>query len=299
MWKWNSLFLLLVVPGFAQQPQQAVEPHMGALARVTVWSPDPEAPQRAFDRIRQLDQLLSDYKPESELNRLCRAAAWQPVRVSEDLFRVLEIAQRVSAWSDGAFDVTLGPLTTLWRKGLPPAAEARARTGWRYVQLDASTQSVTLLRAGMQLDLGGIAKGYAAHEALKMLAGSALVAIGGDICAGSAPPGRMGWRVAVEQPGAPRTVVTLVNQCVSTSGDSEQIRQFGGVRSSHILNPTSGAGLSGGESAAVVASNGAIADALATALAANPLLMDGAVREFGVSARVNGRRARAAGDAFR
>jgi thiamine biosynthesis lipoprotein len=102
---------------------EAVEPHMGTLVRVTIYSRDASPMRAAFDRIAQLDERLSDYKPDSELNRLCRTHD-QAVSVSEDLFRVLEAAQRLSALTDGAFDITIGPVTHLWRLGKIADVEA-------------------------------------------------------------------------------------------------------------------------------------------------------------------------------
>lgn len=211
------LFALLVKPATAQaaeQPLEAVEPHMGTLVRIKLFAADEHQARSsfraAFDRIAQLDAILSDYKPESELNRLCRAPAGRPVAVSEDLFRVLAASQELAVQTGGAFDVTLGPVIRLWRQArkenrLPGAAalqEASTRCGYRKMHLDAQQRAATLDEPGMQLDLGGIAKGYAADAALEILRGrgirSALVAISGDIVCGDPPPGKRGWKIAAD-----------------------------------------------------------------------------------------------------
>lgn len=244
---------------------EAAEPHMGTVVRITVYARDDAAIRPAFARIAELDQKLSDYKPDSELNQVCRAAHDHAIRVSDDLYRVLQAAQKLAERSHGAFDVTVGPVTHLWRQGKLADAETLERVGWRNLVLRDHTVFLTL--PGMQLDLGGIAKGYAADEALKTLrehgVTRALVAISGDIAAGGAPPGKDGWTVAIE-PGGGK--ITLKNAAVSTSGDTEQFLNSGGIRYSHIIDPKTGFGLTSGIAVTVIARRGLDADPLATAL---------------------------------
>jgi len=239
---------------------------MGTLVRITIYARDASPMRAAFDRIAELDETLSDYKPESELNRLCRTHD-QPVHVSEDVFRVLEASQKLSVLTDGAFDVTIGPVTHLWRLGKAPDAETMARVGWRNMAIDRKHRTVTLKRAGMQLDLGAIAKGYAGDEALKTLRAlgvkQALIAVSGDIVAGDAPPGTRGWRIGLEAAGEE---ILLRNAAVSTSGDSEQFREIGGVRYSHIIDPKTGLGLTAAIAVTVIARRGLDADPIATAV---------------------------------
>ena len=245
---------------------EGVEPHMGTLVRVTIYSKDASPIKAAFRRISELDEKLSDYDPDSELNRLCRTYN-EAVKVSEDLFHVLEASQTLSKLTDGAFDVTIGAVTHLWRVGKTPDAETMARVGWRNLVLNKRHRTAELKVAGMQLDLGAIAKGFAADEALKTLRGlgvnRALIAVSGDIVAGDAPPGTRGWRVGVEPAGGE---ILLRNAAVSTSGDTEQSRQIGGVRYSHIIDPKTGRGLTSSIAVTVVARRGLEADPIATAV---------------------------------
>ena len=177
----NSSLALLsfcVLASAQQERIEAIRTCMGTQFRITVYAADIAGAQKAiaaaFVRAEQLDQRLSDYKPDSELNQLCRV---RRMRVSEDLFTVLSYAQRVARESDGAFDATLGPVIRLWREArrlrtLPSAAaiaEARARSGYLKLKFLPASREVVLTRAGMQLDLGGIAKGYAADEMLRVL----------------------------------------------------------------------------------------------------------------------------------
>ncbi len=258
--------------------------HMGTLFRIVLYAEDQSAAERAsgaaFARIAALDAALSDYRDGSELMALCRQAGGPAVRVSQDLFRVLAEAQAMARRSGGAFDVTVGPVVRLWRRArrtgqwpdAPRLAEARARIGYRELALDRRTRSVRLAKPGMLLDLGGIAKGFAAAEALAVLEGfgirSALVAGGGDIVVSEAPPGAAGWRIAIaplNRNGTPPPRLLLRNAAVSTSGDAEQAVEIGGVRYSHIIDPRTGRAVVGRSSVTVVAPAGALADALATA----------------------------------
>jgi thiamine biosynthesis lipoprotein len=261
------------------------EPHMGTRIQITVYAADEATARRAaraaFDRVAALDGIMSDYRPTSELMRLCQQAGGEPVRVSEDLFQVLSRSQDLSRRSGGAFEVTVGPVVRLWRaarkdRKLPEAGElARARElgGFDKVKLDPKARTVQLTRAGMQLDLGGIAKGYAADAAQAVLKKHgitrALVAAGGDIVVSGPPPGREGWSVGIaplERPGKPARSLVLRDAAVSTSGDIEQFVEIDGKRYSHIVDPKTGLGLVGRSSVTVLAPCGTASDGLATAV---------------------------------
>ena len=262
------------------------EPHMGTMMKIALYSSDQiaatAASRAAFDRIAALDHIMSDYRSDSELMQLCDGAGGPAVRISEDLWRVMAAAQDLSAKSDGAFDITVGPVVQLWRRArrrheLPEPerlAAALALVGYQNVILDAKRRTVRLLKPGMRLDLGGIAKGDAADQALLVLRRNripmALVAAAGDIAAGDAPPERADWRIGVEAfespASAPSEFVGIHNSAVSTSGDSEQHLEIGGVRYSHIVDPKTGMALTGCRSATVTAPHDINADCYATAL---------------------------------
>ncbi|MEX1232450.1 MAG: FAD:protein FMN transferase [Planctomycetaceae bacterium] len=258
---------------------------MGIPFAITLYAADEEAAnlavERAYARIRELDQILSDYDPDSEVNRLCRDAVnGKAVAASPELLFVLKKSLRLSRQTDGAFDVSIGPVVSLWRrarrqKKLPDAGElaaARDRVGYELIQLDEEAGTVTLKRAGMKLDFGGIAKGYAGDEALRILSEAgikrALVAGSGDIVAGDPPPGKAGWRIGIaslaDPEGTPARFVELCLAAISTSGDTYQFVEIDGVRYSHIVDPRTGIGLTARRSVTVVACEGITADSLAT-----------------------------------
>ncbi len=260
--------------------------HMGTLFRIVLYAPDAAtastASNAAFDRIAKLDDTMSDYRPSSELRSLCRAAGGPPVRVSEDLYRVLAASQELTRRTDGAFDITIGPVVQLWRRArrrheLPNAqrlARARMLVGFEKLRLDPEKKTAQLSKKGMLLDLGGIAKGYAADQALDVLKKhgirSALVAASGDIAVSATPPGRMGWRVGIAPLDSPKKppwrYLSLHDAAVSTSGDAEQHVEIGGKRYSHIVDPRTGMGLTGRHSVTVVACNATNSDSMATAI---------------------------------
>lgn len=280
-------FLLLALNGCATNSPvlhrfEFASPHMGTLFTITLYAADETnagvAAREAFARVAELDSVMSDYDADSELMRLCAQPSGQPVPVSRDLFDVLERAQNFSRMSGGAFDVTVGPYTRLWRfsrkrKILPSPAElakARAAVGWEKLRLDPRARTVTLLAPDMRLDLGGIGKGYAADAALKILRTHgltrALVAASGDIAIGDAPPGQGGWRIGIApidaRTNAVAKAVLLCNAGVSTSGDTEQFVEIDGVRYSHDLNPATGLGLTNRIQATVIARDATASDAL-------------------------------------
>lgn len=284
-------FLWTNIPGgFSQGPLltrfEFAQAHMGTWFRIICYTRDTAtaklATNAAFERIAELDHIMSDYSPTSELTLLCQQAGGPPIRVSEELFYVLSRAQEIARISEGAFDVTVGPVVRLWRRArrrqeLPdPArlASALQLVGFDKLQLNEKFRTIELLKKGMVLDLGAIAKGFAADEALRVLrqhcVDRALVAAGGDIAVSGAPPDSDGWNIGIaplELPETPPTkYLRLREAAVSTSGDAEQFVEIGGKRYSHIVDPKTGLGLIGHSSVTVVAPDGTTSDSLATAI---------------------------------
>jgi thiamine biosynthesis lipoprotein len=261
---------------------------MGVPFRVTLYAASAsvarEAAEAAFARIEALNAVLSDYDSDSELSRLSASSgSGRFVAVDRDLWRVLECAQRFAERSGGAFDITVGPLVNLWRaarrkKELPATGriqDALGRVGYRCLVLDPAVRAACLEVPRMRLDAGGIAKGYAAQEAVETLKArgvpACMVEGGGDIALGAPPPGRRGWRIEVaelDHPDAPPAQTIEVADCsVATSGDRYQRVTVDGVRYSHIVDPWTGVGLTDHSVVTVVASCGMEADALAKVVA--------------------------------
>jgi thiamine biosynthesis lipoprotein len=304
LWKIVALMLVLIDGGWGSgQAKEALpryerrQPHMGTEFTILVVSTeagkdgdaaDPamvEAVDAAFRRIAELDQRLSNYQRDSELNQLAAGAPHtQPSPVSDDLYRVLLRSEEVSRASEGAFDITVGPLTRLWRQARRTQAwpdatrlqQTRDLVGYERVHLHPEMQGASLERAGMQLDLGGIAKGDALDQAYEELRrrgySHSLVEGGGDLRVGAAPPaadGKPGWVIAVAGLHAAESEagrLRLADRAVATSGDLHQYFEYDGVRYSHLVDPRTGIGLRLRSSVTVVAPDGITADAWATAL---------------------------------
>lgn len=259
---------------------------MAVTVRIVLYAPDEEtangAAEAAFGRFHQLNDVLSDYDADSELRRLCDTSGeGKAVPVSDDLLNVLSHAQALSARTGGAFDVTVGPIVRLWRRArrrgeLPPQdmlEESLDLVGYRLVRLVPEIRGVELLKAGMRLDLGGIAKGYAIDEALKVLRrrgiAMALVDAGGDVGLGDPPPDKPYWMIgvaALEPNSPPSRYLQLSRVAVATSGDTWQHVEIDGRRYSHIVDPHTGIGLTDHSSVTIVAPNATAADALASAV---------------------------------
>ncbi|GHB52354.1 thiamine biosynthesis lipoprotein ApbE [Persicitalea jodogahamensis] len=269
--------------GFGQEKRYEFEKGlMGSPFRLVFYAKNDsvadEAAHRAFGRIEQLNDLLSDYRDGSEINRLsATSGSGQWIAVSDDLFRILSISKKVSRRTGGTFDVTIGPVVQLWRRAIrrnefPTEAElkvARRAVGYRFVKLRCRSQSVRLIRSGMRLDVGGIGKGYAADEAVKLLENlgitSVLIDAGGDITLAQPPPGRKAWEISVGS-GDSTVSMPLAQAGVATSGATYRYLEHEGVRYSHIVDPETGVGLRFHVRTTVIAPNGTLADALATAV---------------------------------
>ncbi|MCE9526959.1 MAG: FAD:protein FMN transferase [Planctomycetales bacterium] len=264
--------------------QRAV--HMGVEFEVVLYAPcesvAKQALAAAFARVAELDKRLSDYDSESELSRLSAGSpSADPVKVSDDLWKVLLASQALAARSEGKFDITIGPLTKLWRrarrqKELPTKEQiekALESVGYRHLELDEKLHTAKLLKPNMRLDAGGIAKGFAADEALAKIRElgitQALVRASGDIAAGDPPPGEKGWKIGMaplDPDKTPERFILLKNGAVSTSGDARQHLIVDGKRYSHIIDPQTGYGIAGRSSVSVIAPHGIDADSIASAV---------------------------------
>jgi len=241
-----------------------------------------EALAAAFAEVHRLETILSDYDPTSELSRLSATAPHaQPQAVGADLWRVLTQAVEIRDATGGAFDPTVGPLTTLWRQArrsgeLPrpeKLAQARGAVGPELLRLFPQTQGVTLVNPGMRLDLGGIGMGFTIDRTLALLrrrgVESALIDASGDIGVSAAPPHATGWKIAVSPldpaAGTAPEILLLAEAAITTSGDAHQGVEIDGRRYSHIVDPRTGLGVEGFSAVTVIAPNATTADALATA----------------------------------
>lgn len=294
MIKSRWFFLLIFIPLFSKaqlQRFQFTEPKMGSPFRLIFYAADSvraaELAHASFALVDSLNHIFSDYDSSSELNALNRAAGGNWIAVSEPLFTILEKSKRAASKSKNAFDITIGPLSAVWRasrraRTFPADSiiqQAVSKTGIQYLQLDATQRRAKLFQKAMRLDLGGIAKGYTAEAVVRYLASnniaSALLDAGGDIFCSAAPPNTTGWTIGINVPeqesGLLHKTLLIQHKAVASSGDAYQYTERNGKKYSHIIDPRTGYGVTFQRNVTVIANDGATADWLATACSILPI----------------------------
>jgi thiamine biosynthesis lipoprotein len=255
---------------------------MGSDLEIEVFGPDQAVCDRAVAEARaeidRLDRMMTDWKAESPLMDINRAAGVRPVPTTPELFFLVERSLRVSELTDGAFDITFAGAGKLWnwRAKDPQVPDAEtvkaslAAVGWKGVSLDAGKRSVFLTRPGMRIGLGAIAPGYAGDRAIEKIRAlgirDACVNMSGDLMAIGKRDGEP-WKVGITHPrrkGETLAVLPVSNAAVSTSGDYERCFEKDGRRYCHIIDPRTGYPADRCQSVTIVAPNLAFADALAT-----------------------------------
>jgi thiamine biosynthesis lipoprotein len=255
---------------------------MACVYSIVAYGPDPRtlpaAVEAALDEVDRIDRLMSHYRPESPLSRLNREAASGPLTVDAELFGFLAECMRYSRESGGAFDITVGPLMKAWGffrgegrlPGEAALSEVREKVGYEHVTLRVAERTIQFDRSGVELDLGGIGKGYAVDRAVDVLRShgitAALVSAGGSTIYGlGAPPGRHGWEVTIQDPLHANRVArktVLRDRALSVSGSHEKSFEVGGVRYGHIMDPRTGRPVTDVLGVAVLTGSGTAGDAL-------------------------------------
>ena len=284
-----ALWLVAPSPRPPLYHHEATRLSMACVYAIDAYGPDaaalPRIVDEAFDEVDRIDRLMSHYKADSPLSRINREAAIHPVTVEPELFDFIAVALRYNRESGGAFDITVGPLMKAWGffggDGRMPSgdqlAAARRHVGAAHIVLNPAERTIAFDEPGVELDLGGIAKGYAVDRAIALLerrqVAAALVSAGGSTIYGlGAPPGRPGWDVTIQDPIDSRKAaitVVLKDRALSVAGRSEKSFESGGVRYSHIMDPRSGRPVQGMLSVAVLTSTGTAGDALDDAFFVN------------------------------
>lgn len=259
---------------------------MGTFAQVTVKAAGKLAADKhieaAFDRIWQINVMMNDRDPNSEISHLTQTAHLSPAKVSPELFKLIALSIEYSRLSGGAFDITVGAETQLWRQmqqtGQKPdaaaLAAARAKVGWQKLILDEKNQTVGFAVEGMKLDVGAIAKGYAVDLAIDVLKAqgvkAAMVDIGGNVrCFGEGPAAGGLWLIGLQDPRNPQELLAKLkmnDMAVATSGDYERYAVVDGKQYSHILNPTTAESVSELASVTIIAPMATHTDAMSTAV---------------------------------
>lgn len=242
---------------------------------------------QCFRLVDSLNNVFSDYTAESEVGKLVSQPPGKEIAMSGELFDM--VMQSKAAWklSQKTFDVTIGPLTQLWRKARAEnrfpreeeIMEAKRSTGFNYISYDVHIKTILFERPGMRLDFGGIVKGYAAQRVIDRLKAKniniALADAGGDIAVGDPPPGKNGWSIAINLPEKEHELwnknLSLKNFAVATSGDIYRFIEHNGKKYSHIIDPRTGNGVTSQRNVTIIAKDGTTADWMATACSILPI----------------------------
>ncbi len=280
-----SIAVLWLFSGCSKEKPHTKETFvMGTIAQVTIYGLSEDnaenAAREALRELHRIESVMSTWKSDSEISRLNRESQGRPYPVSQELFSLLDSSFYYSNVTGGAFDITARPLVKLWGfqggvARLPTDEEiemTRERVGFEKVILDHASSTITL-PPGMELDLAGVAKGYAVDRSAQILeehgVKNALINLGGNIYAIGTPPHKNGWTIGIRDPlGSQLTVGSLIlrNESVATSGSYENYVKIDDKKYGHIINPTSGRPVENVLSVTVIAPTALATDALSTGL---------------------------------
>jgi thiamine biosynthesis lipoprotein len=243
--------------------------------------------RKSYELVDSLSHIFSNYDSSSELSKINASAGLLPYKMSRAMLDLVQKSQYAYIQSKGAYDISIGPLSSLWRnarkaKLFPEASTVLATkklVGFAQVKINKRLGTIFLPNANMQLDFGGIAKGYIAQWVINFLKANgiqqALVDAGGDIVMSGPPLNQKGWLIGVNLPETTDQLLNkklqLSNCSVATSGDVFQFIEYKGVKYSHIINPLTGYGVTNLRNVTIVAKTGATADWLATACSILPI----------------------------
>ena len=255
---------------------------MGTEARVRLWHQDKRRGKKALDAVvaemHRIDSTMSSYKQDSLLSKVNRLAGEKAVIITTELFEIIAQSFEISKMTHGAFDISYSSVGYLYdyrKKQQPNANQIKSKLAlinYQQIRLNQKDHSIRFMQAGMRIDLGGIAKGLAVDNAIKILkqfgVKEALVTAGGDTYALGDNGGKL-WKVGIKHPRAKSEIVTLLpveNEAVSTSGDYERFFLDGATRVHHIINPKTGSSANEVQSVTIIAGNSTLADALSTSV---------------------------------
>lgn len=282
---WSLFFFLLVCP-HTSNPSDLFKYHhvaMGTVIEITLVGDNEEAANkaafRAFQEMKRIEQLMSPKIEFGDVFRINQFSGKEWVRVSPETIQVIKKAQEISELSEGGFDITVGPLTELWRKArerkAPPSEEEVKEkldlVNFKNIEMDKEGK-VFLKKKGMAIDLGGIAKGYAVDRASDVLRSlgyrNLIVNAGGDLRVGGAKNNQP-WSIGIQNPRESQKILTRISisdMAVATSGDYEKFFIHEGKWYHHIFNPRDGSPAGGCQSVTIVTKDCITADGLATAV---------------------------------
>ncbi len=288
--RFHTLFIIFILISISSKAQLQKytfnQPKMGSPFKIVAYASDynalSTAVNKVYERVDVLNAIFSDYDEKSEISILTKNyKKGQWISISPELLKILKISRDASLQSNGAYDVTVGQIVKEWRKArrakrLPDAEILKlvlSKTGFQHLQIHQKKPKIRFNTEGVLLDFGGIVKGYAAQEAVRILTESGFASCfadaGGDLAFGSFPPNHERWSIGVTLPNEENILferlLSFENHAIATSGDMYNFVEIDSLRYSHIVNPKTGMGVTHQRNVTVIAKDGATADWLATA----------------------------------
>jgi thiamine biosynthesis lipoprotein len=283
------LFLILFVSSYGQEHQyvtvQKVMKLMGSRFEITVVAANEEMGyiniEDAAAEIQRIERIISSWDESSETSEINRNAGIQPVKISSELFKLIERSKQVSEITDGAFDITFASMDQIWKfdgsmKYLPSKTEIKnsvAKVGFRKIIMNSDESTVFLEDKGMKIGFGAIGKGYAADRAKELLISkqvrAGIINAAGDLTTWGTKVSGEKWLIGIANPLSKDKIFSwlpIVESSVATSGNYEKFVTFGGVKYSHIIDPRTGYPASGINSVSIFTKTAELSDALATAV---------------------------------
>lgn len=258
---------------------------MGSVFELTVVEKDSALVQQHFhrviDEIRRIENLISEWRPETQISRVNKNAGIRPVQVDREVFELTRRALRYSELSQGAFDISIAAMDRIWRfdgsmTEMPAEEVIRKsveRVGYQHIVLDSAASTIYLALSGMKIGFGSIGKGYAADKGRELMQSlgvrGGIVNASGDLSAWGLPPGGKAWKIGIYNPFKPQKLLKILKikeASVATSGSYEKYAEINGKRYSHIIDPKTGYPSTGLTSVTVTGPTAEFANALSTSV---------------------------------
>lgn len=282
---YTLLLLLFTAAGFAQQVYKKQTVLMGSVFEFTLVEDDPAMAQEHFQAVigemDRIENLISEWRPHTQVSEVNRNAGIRPVKVDREVFDLTRRALRYSGFSKGAFDISIAAMDRIWRfdgsmTEMPAGEAIRSsveRVGYQFIVLDSAACTIYLSRAGMKIGFGSIGKGYAADKGRELLQAlgvqGGIVNASGDLSAWGTAPGGKAWKIGLYNPFKPQKILKVLKlntASVATSGSYEKYAEINGRRYSHIINPKTGYPSTGLTSVTVTGPAAELANALSTSV---------------------------------
>jgi FAD:protein FMN transferase len=281
----SAVFILSFINSKAQVQRNRTAMLMGCRFDFSIIAEDSLLAEKYIDKaiaeMVRIENLISDWKPDSQVSKVNRNAGIQPVKVDREVWELTRRSIKISEMTEGAFDISFAAVDKIWKfdgsmKKVPPAdqiKESIKKIGYKNIILDTIHSTIFLRLPGMKIGFGSIGKGYAVDKAKEKMVRNhvkaGIINASGDISVWGCKNNGEGWKIGITNPFEPADIIgafTLKNESVTTSGSYEKYVKLGGEKYSHIINPRTGYPVKGIESVSVIGPNAEMANGFSTAI---------------------------------